>query len=411
MKCNKFICAAAAVLLLCGCSSENAEPSEDAPYDHGKFNIMETDKGYYYNNSGRMRLMFCDKATGEQVLLCAKPECPHDGSSSCTATYKGLSCINSVLYDGAIYILTVGEEDDIISYKLLKASLDGTELTETGTAFSVSNSAKETYEPKGGAYFIIHKGYAYLPYHLTLGDGTFGFAGSGLVKMDISSGRSETIFEGENYFSPYPQNLQGDGNYIYYEMYDSTKYVNATYRYNVTDGTIAEYTGFGGSHVVGGTISGGVYYTVTSEYDEEARRYTSFGIHSDENSEEYELLVSDIETPINKLLIYDDRIITAEEDRISVYDKKGALLGRTDIGCDSAEAYTMSISDDKLYKTSYSGVFNIIEQDDKDTILTEYGAVYSVPISGLISGKGSWKKEYGLTQEISLKSEELIIAE
>ena len=105
----------AVLLWTSGCSgtdgSEDGLP-EDTPYNHqGSLSIMETEQGFYTNvpeflNYG-INIKFTEKITHKQVYLCAKPECMHDGGEMCTATYKNLYSINSVLYDGAVYTLVI----------------------------------------------------------------------------------------------------------------------------------------------------------------------------------------------------------------------------------------------------------------------------------------------------------------
>lgn len=116
-----------AAVLLCGCGKKDSELPSDTPYNHGEYAIMETEKGYYTNTNGYNghMLRYYERDTENQIFLCAKPECLHDGNESCAATYKNLKCINTLLYDGAIYTLAV-EDGDVISYSLYKAALDGT---------------------------------------------------------------------------------------------------------------------------------------------------------------------------------------------------------------------------------------------------------------------------------------------
>ena len=98
--------------------------------------IMKTENGYYYNATslGDMSLRYHDNATGKDIYLCAKPECTHDGGDKfCTATSKGFRVYYTGIYGSNIYIAASETDGKQISFKLLKASLDGTELTEVCT--------------------------------------------------------------------------------------------------------------------------------------------------------------------------------------------------------------------------------------------------------------------------------------
>lgn len=345
---RKTICgvlsAVLAVLLAAGCSKEyDTELPEDNPANHGFTPIMETEKGFYSNYRNAFEksiyLRFYERGTENQVFVCARPECQHDGGKMCTATRRGMDCINTILYNGWIYILAIEEEDETVSYNLYKAALDGTTLTKVGSAFSVNNSSGQEYQA-GVMQFIIHKGYAYVPYHLSFGDSTFGFAGSGLVKMDISDGSTETLLSGENYFSDYPYDLQGSGDYIYFNM-------AGVCRYNITSGEIEKlpdilrYSAVGRSKYYSDMnyVKDGVLVYEITAYDKETGEKNI--IHS-----------STGEIGNAQLLPYKDMLIAGLGGDLYVYGENGEMLAETD---DFYEyfytcGYTkLMISGDKLY--------------------------------------------------------------
>ncbi len=158
-------------LLLCSCAKGTEELPEDNPANRWESPIMETDKGYF-SNRGYMYLRYYEKNSDNELFLCARPECMHEGGDGCTATYKGLRVVNTLMYDGSIYIYTVGEEDGTVSFSLYRAAADGSTITKVGDAFTVENSAGEEYEHFSNDYFIIHKGKAYIPYDLSFGGST-----------------------------------------------------------------------------------------------------------------------------------------------------------------------------------------------------------------------------------------------
>ena len=410
---KKLFAGILSAVLLCGCGSRTqtaAELPEDTPYNRL---IMETENGYYTNTGHGMFLRFYERDTENQIFLCAKPECLHDGSETCVATYKNLETINTVLYDGALYILAL-ENGDTVKLSLYKAALDGTSLTKVGDVFTVANSAgEETVEALGGLYFIIHKGYAYIPYHITLGYGSLGFAGGGLVKMNISDGSTEQLYSGEDYFSAYPYSLQGSGDYVWFTMrgynYDP-KAEPGIYLYNAETGELKKIMDGDLSITVSDTR---IYARGISENSGEDRQLAIY-CHDKKNIENGgDLSVN--ATPfaegfgnkINTIIAYKDMVIAGCRGEISIYNEDGEKLG--EFICYDSETDSMfsddaniAVSNCKIYLMDYylnrTGKF----YNDK-----YFRVIYSCPIEDIISGTGEWKFEYGIIDEYRIRNEEL----
>ncbi len=386
-------------LLLCGCSKAVGELPEDVPYNrflNGKM-IMETENGYY-TNSGQMYLRFYERDTENQIALCARPECQHDGNENCPATYKNLETVNTVLYDDALYVLTLEKGENVL-ISLYRAALDGTSLTKVGDAFSVANSAGVENEDivLMGNYFIIHKGYAYIPYHLTVGKGTTSsFAGSGLVKMDISNGRSEQILSGENYFSPYPHDLKGSGNYVYFSYYGYNNSEDQGLKiYNIDSGEIYDpdlgiiNITIGDKYIFSWTSSDGKWQIY--RYD---KSNIENGIKNEYGSYDPEIIVDDLEfngwSP--SCIAYNDKLLWYNDGIIKVYSDSGEKLGEaetdmTDIMGDAA-LNDCAVSNGKVYYEKF--VYPFYKEK-------YYSVVFSCPIDDIISGNAVWKFEYGRT--------------
>lgn len=233
-------------LSLCGCGGKKAGSADSEPWNRGIFAIMETEQGYYMNYPNHQQLRFHERETGAEAYLCARPECQHQGGEGCVATYRNMRVVNSVLYDGAIYILGIEENDDTASFTLYRASLDGSSLDKVGVVISAKNSTGGSCTWNGItrdgdiSCFIIHRGYAYIPYYLRFGDNQQGFAGGGIMKMDIKSGRTEQIYEMKMRNDAYPSNLCAVGNYVYYDLYVPNIVVKVgTYRYDTENGGTA----------------------------------------------------------------------------------------------------------------------------------------------------------------------------
>lgn len=381
-------------LLLCGCGKNSPGLPEDTPYNHGPNAIMETENGYYTNTpspDGGHMLRFYERDSEKQIFLCAKPECIHDGNEGCAATYKDLKCINTLLYDGAIYTLAI-EDGDVISYSLYKAALDGTSFTKIGDAFSVSNSAGESYETMGGMYFMIHKGYAYIPYHIMLGDSTFGFAGSGLVKMDIVTGKTETLASGENYFSAFPHGTAvGSGNNVYYYLstsrHDDPN--TGTYRYNTVTGEtekIADYT------IIQTAVGERYFYAVGAEEDS-SMCIMKLDINADINSVDWEILGGSFEN-YPKIFAYKDKAIAVSDKDgvIMIFDENKGETGKISFDPNEISGYDEDI--EKEFYISADKVYMSIDHFDFDE---DYDVkIYSIPISDIEEGKDEWKFEYGI---------------
>ncbi len=401
---KSLLCAVLSLaFILCGCGENSSELPEDTPYNHGENAIMETEKGYYTNTSspdGGHMIRFYERDTENQIFLCAKPECMHDGNESCAATYKNLECINSLLYDGAIYTLAI-EDGDVISYSLYKAALDGTSFTKVGDAFSVSNSAGESYEAMGGMYFMIHKGYAYIPYHLNLGESTFGFAGSGLVKMDIITGKTETLASGENYFSAYPHGTAvGSGDYVYYNLNGvrNDDPDTGTYRHNIKTGETEKLT----DYAWGITVGEKYFYAVGVREDD-----SNCIMKLDKNEDFLSGNGIDIGGSFEyypKIFAYKDKVIAVSdmEGVIMILDENKGETGKISFDPNEISGYDgelineFYISNDKLY--GYIFPYGGFDKDFSKKI-------YSIPLADIEAGKDEWKFEYGIKNPWQLYSE------
>lgn len=378
----------------------------DTPYNHGRYAVMETENGFY-SNAGlniiddTICLRFYERGTDKQVYLCARPECQHNGSESCVATYKNLSCVNSVLYNGGIYVLALENSGDSVSYNLYKAELDGTAITKVGTAFSVNSSDTE-YEYQREC-FIIHKGYAYIPYHISFGNSSFGFGGSGLVRMNITDGSTETILSGEDYFSAYPHNIFGYGDFVYYDMYGYNYGNNDGFHaYNITEKTegSAEYFIAAGDNKL--FWSGG--------YDTEDGELIPMLMAKDRNGGEPERIIEDGYSFQSKVIPYKDMVILDDQNGvISVYRDNGDYIGQ--IGYD-ADNFTMSkyynwknvlISEDKIYLAQR------VEPEGNDADMEDYSYLYkaySCSIDDIAAGKSEWKLEYAVKSGYAINAEQ-----
>ena len=199
--------------------SEKYDLPEDNQANHGQFKVMETELGYYYNigllntvynekgqnvavRTNLMNMFFFDKESQIAVHLCDKPECRHQQTDDCVATYNKLWVFGQEIYDG--YLYTYGEENnnDISTLALYRTALDGSSIDRVATVFEAENKTGSEYivQPDiyigdSREYFVIHKGYAYCPYYLQIGKGKDSFRGGGITRIDIKTGKTEKIYE------------------------------------------------------------------------------------------------------------------------------------------------------------------------------------------------------------------------
>lgn len=384
-------------LLLCSCAKGTEELPEDNPANRWESPIMETDKGYF-SNRGYMYLRYYEKNSDNELFLCARPECMHEGGDGCTATYKGLRVVNTLMYDGSIYIYTVGEEDGTVSFSLYRAAADGSTITKVGDAFTVENSAGEEYEHFSNDYFIIHKGKAYIPYHLSFGGSTYGFAGSGLVEMDIFTGKTKLICSGENYFSPYPAEILGNGEYVYFKWSDMVAHIYEERAYNINTGEIKKVMFF--------QAAGKDRFYAQASYDDGTAGLYAFPkdleVSSDPEHiyEEMEIIIEKFDGDPNEIMYYDGKIIVIFDEKIELYDETGAFIDKIETASLKAGASERTGDIYLYYAASGDRLFvkamNVNIDDPVES------RIYSVPLDNLDSG---WELSYEIKDYYIIENE------
>ena len=251
-----------AVLLLCmtmcfaGCGEEKLV-SEDFnranPANYSMNPIMKTDTGYYYNDSKfkDLNLHYYDAENGKSMYLCNKPECRHDGNEFCAATSDKYKVIDTVMYSGSIFISVVEETQSSYDFKLLKASADGSSLSELVTFFSTDNIALmpiQNYKPVKN--MAIHRNKAFLPY--TLANEKYGEVGiNGTAIYDLETGELTYLGEPDGDLASQDGKFCGFGDYMYFVT--SQKYKTELYRYSYDVGSVEKVElkmGFKGNYTI-----------------------------------------------------------------------------------------------------------------------------------------------------------------
>ncbi|MBP3579533.1 MAG: hypothetical protein J6K15_15625, partial [Lachnospiraceae bacterium] len=225
--------------MLAGCGKEEI-PIEDFvqtnPATAAINNIMKSDTGYYYSAAyGKtLSLHYFDVESGQNIYLCSKPECRHDGDVFCTATSSKYEINSTYFYGGSLYLDVVEATETEYLYKLLRVSADGSELTELVTYMTLNNEAVVI----AGQPMMIHRGVAMLPYRL----GSIGNADEGVTGTyfyNLVTGELTALPELEyGTKSNGRERFIGYGDYIYFNTQMNRK--NTLSRYCLTDGTVEE---------------------------------------------------------------------------------------------------------------------------------------------------------------------------
>lgn len=228
-----------AVSLLAGCGKSKVVMEDYVRTNPVTWNvngIMKSDTGYYYaaGVGQLMSLHYYDIESGQNIFLCNKPECLHEGDDFCTATSDKYSVISTCLYGEEIYMNVVETTDTEYICKLLRVSKDGTKLSEVITYQTVN---KTSVSLMTGAPMMIHRGKVVLPYRFGGNNGSHQIYGTYIY--DLSSKKLEkleevevdTYWEGRDRFTGY-------GDYIYFNTYVDNK--NKLSRYCLSDGSIED---------------------------------------------------------------------------------------------------------------------------------------------------------------------------
>lgn len=433
-----------------GCRRGKGELPEDTPWNHGFNAIMETEEGYYTNlimssrdMTGMQSLRFIEKESGVSILLCNKPECNHDGGETCEATYKEIAPINSLLFDGAIYILGAEYNGNNVAINLYRAAPDGSSMDKVGCAIQGDNVKNEevAFMPlnMGNCIlqgyddhsFIIHKGYAYIPYFLQFGQGVKGVQGSGLCRMNLSTGETEVIFDNteRSLVQGHPMRLVGAGDYVYF-LLNATGSTGKTRRYVISTKELqtvvpTKENGKPGAERSYFMFSEDRYYGFTYLNDSDRLSIDAFDAQTMQPIKEENVIVDDFPYDYGMGLVeaflYDGMFVLGTETKIRFYDKSGTLLGEInapdvkDFSSDKTETIQelYKICNGKLYFLYYdwnedNGIYGGDWEEDlwPSHRLAKYQIwhVYVRPLDDVFQGKGEWKSLYDTEGIYQLKT-------
>ena len=405
------------------------EREEDNPANHGAHAILETEGGYYYNMGynvhryegdelkevvwNTLLTRYQDKESGIVIALCNKPECEHRGDDTCAATYKGIVVIGSVLYEDQLYIYGLEEEGTLIRLNLYRVALDGSSVDKVGTVFEAVNAAGKGYIYKidesvtENYYFIIHKGYAYIPYYVHIGPTSSGFQGGGLVQMNLQTGETKTLYEMEDRRDVRPEQLCGCGDYVYMYFTGESRDKTGHQRYVISEDRIEllpsdkdakrarTYGAFTAEYYFESQYRSGepspcvaVWDAVSGEELEDKRFFTD--ISNEEKGVYY------------RTMTYEDMYVIATQERVVLYsiaeETWGEKLGEIKYEHKS-EAWTGTVSSSYLeYKITNGTLYRVTEGERIRTpgVREDFWVyeVYGCSLEDIMNGQGEWEKAF-----------------
>ncbi len=212
--------------------------------------IMETERGYYYcERSGKLSLHFYDKTNHKDIVLCNKPECKHDGNAFCVATNKKYITGGYQLYNGRIIAVSTVFEDSNMHVKLLEISLDGSELTELASLYSIPN---EEGSLSIATDLLIHRNYVCVFLGIANPISLEETAEYGTLFYNLETG--ETFFANEEALSHenpkwYKTNALGDNIYYVQKMPRGHQKLHRYHLTTRTDEELSLLTNFSGNYV------------------------------------------------------------------------------------------------------------------------------------------------------------------
>lgn len=339
--------------------------------------IMKGDGGYYYNVSSlnKLALRYYDIETGKTIFLCSKPECAHDGNIYCTATSEKYRALGTAYYENELYIAALEATDSEIMYKLLRASKNGTELTEIST-FAKMSTDDPFISQSSFTGLVIHKGKAYFPYTFA---GNESVSLDGIAEIDIATGRSRSIIEGTEHGQFF--NMTAAGDTVYF-MSLSTNFNFNIFAYDINGKLTENIVTIEDGWLYSGTVVGEKFwYTMqTKDFDYRIMIYDPQTKESTEFAFDEDIEPVGITTDGEYLYIADEKInhVSDENVRVAVCTLDGKKLAGFEIPIsDSAqgvgEEYALNVLDDMVY-------------------IQYYDKVVCCPLEDILDGNTTWKE-------------------
>ncbi len=248
--------------LLLGCGGGEASKSSDTnpeaekkaefvseDYNESTGRLLKTDKGYYYYSYEKKGFRYVDGTTGNDMFLCNKPECKHDGNQFCVATNDKYVVLGAYLYNGALIVNVVETTETEFLYKLMRVEPDGSAASEICTYYSVVKDGLLYY---GGTGMCVHRNKVFLTIGLPGIQGLPDTERNGVAIVDLNTEKVTYLDEEAlSMDNAVTTNVTAFGDYFYYVRKEGKKSI--LYRYSVTDGSVTPHSlfvGFKGDYAV-----------------------------------------------------------------------------------------------------------------------------------------------------------------
>ena len=218
------ICLLAAAVLA-GCAGKSGEEKQtgDMPalvaedFSRGNNIIFANGNGYYYYSDTYQGFRYADSTTGNDLYLCNKPECRHDGNEFCVATNEKYSIDRVGMYGGRIFATAIETTDTQHKFQLLSIALDGSALNEEVTYLTIEKTGVMPAMHVDKTQIYIHRNVAMIPVWMIGADGTetTQLYGTAIVNLDT---KEVTYLDEEPYSTENPEisEITAYGDYFYY---------------------------------------------------------------------------------------------------------------------------------------------------------------------------------------------------
>ncbi len=202
----------------------------------GGSEVLRTEKGYYYLKGTDIR--YKDFATGNDMYLCNKPECRHDGNEFCVATNDTYVIHEMRLYNGKLFAVATEMTETQCMFKLLVIEPDGSAMDELVTYMTMELAGQV---PTRLGEFQIHRNRVMLPF-AAIDVQNFSDTdayGTALYNLDT---KELTYLDEEPFCKENSTafSIQGYKDWIFYCKSEEGK--TKLHRYSLTSGTDEAYT-------------------------------------------------------------------------------------------------------------------------------------------------------------------------
>ena len=390
---------ASIVIIFSGCGVQKNEQTvwPDSDKVSNTLEIMESENGYYFSGMESLFLQYHDKETGSEIMLCNKPECPHDGRETCVATYKNMPVSNTILYNGALYFAGVETSDETFTVSLFKTALDGSAVDKVSPLVSVKNTTDSEHAGLRYSTLTIHRGYVFINAELYNPNeiGTYsGFLGGAFCKTDLRNGKVTVIKEYTDYWDNEGKingTIWPSGDYIFYPtetgMYrlninsDSPEKVFT----DIPDGYVFDIVASDSSTLYVKKCNEDDLYKITDEI-----MIMEYDPASMKCRDEYNVIGGSVIPYDSKLYITPWKSLTDNDyaASVEVYEKGKEIFRTEDLPCDKSAQASIGFNFGKIYVLRH-------DRNNRPAMGRTY---YSCSVEKFLSGNIVWKEEFNTDQ-------------